>query len=69
MHLRRTRVANIEPKTHYVAQLKVERVENKAFGTTEKREVSEVTMLTIKGSDLGDVKDRLGKHLELVEDD
>lgn len=69
--------------THYVAQLKIERVDkpeppsssSRSYPpqpdmlTEGKREISEVTMLTIKAEDLQSLLDRLGKHIALVEDD
>lgn len=67
-------------ETHYVAQLKVERVDriipepvrggyNQPDPTPEKREISEVTHMTIKGDDLVRLLEKLRSHIALVEDE
>lgn len=65
--------------THYVAQLKIERVDKtspsersphrSSTDSEPKREVSEVTLLTIKGDTLDGLVARLSKHLAIIEED
>lgn len=65
--------------THYVAQLKIERVDKPDPGAgrshpglqppSDKREISEVTMLTIKADDIHALTEKLSKHIALIEDD
>ena len=60
---------------HYVAQIKVERIE-KTGGTTDRyntttpaeRAVSTLATVVIKGSDLDSLVQKAGAHLALVED-
>lgn len=73
-------MANTINETHYVAHLKVERVEktmpdlDARYGSSEKmpaerREVSEVTSVIIKGEVLERLLERLRGHIDLVEDE
>lgn len=67
--------------THYVAQLKIERVDkvepprSGGYGggsgpvpTDSKRDISEVTQLTIKGNTLDALIEKLGKHIQIIEE-
>ena len=59
-------------ESHFVASLKIERV-NRQTGmpgnVNEKRDVAEVTHMTIKSSSLSQLKQKLASHIALVEDD
>lgn len=63
--------------THYVAQLKIEKVEKvdlrvslqSSIPSEPKREISEVTQLTIKGDTLESLVLKLGKHIQIIEED
>lgn len=63
--------------THYVAQLKIERVDRTEPAQRQihqvppepKREVSEVTLLTVKATTLDALTEKLGKHIAIIEED
>lgn len=62
-----------EPKTHFVANLKIEKVERQPQAVGERgnvppRVVEELTHLTIKAEDLDTLTDKLGKHIALIEE-
>lgn len=55
--------------THYVAQLKIERVDvRETRPEGNKRDINEVTMLTIKAETLESLILKLGKHVEIIEE-
>lgn len=59
--------------THYVAQLKIERVDKpdsqgRMVPPEPKREVAEVTQLTIKAETLPSLIEKLGKHIVIIEE-
>lgn len=63
-----------EKKTHYVAQLKIERVDkvenrDRQSASGDKRDISEVTQLTIKADSLESLVEKLGKHVAIIEED
>lgn len=62
-----------ESNTHFVATLKVERVQRNVQSTNAAgkvdRVIDEVTHMTIKASDLESLKSRLNGHIKLVEED
>lgn len=56
--------------THYVAHLKIERVDvRETRPEGNKRDVSEVTQLTIKGNSLKSLTEKLHKHVEIIEEE
>ena len=59
--------------THFVAQLKVEKIERPDRGTVHRapdqmpdRDKTEVTQLTIKADTLPELITKLGKHIEII---
>lgn len=60
-----------EPEVEYLAELKIERIERPVRGTgpqPPKRERTEVTKLIVKANTLSRLVDRLGKHIEIIEE-
>lgn len=60
--------------THFVAHLKIERVDIESTGGRSmpgdtKRNVSEVTQLTIKADTLAGLTKKLGAHIRIIEED
>ena len=64
-----------EPKIHFVAHLKIEKVEKEPRsmsgdrGKTPPRVIDEVTHLTIKADTLEALTEKLGKHIAIIEED
>lgn len=62
--------------THYVANIRITRVDHvdqpsatsRSIPGDRKRIVTEAASITVKGSDLAALKDRVASHLALVED-
>ena len=60
---------------HFVAVLKIEHINRRITNAAgrpfdePKREIAEVTHMTIKAKSLDDLKSRLGAHINLVEAD
>ena len=59
-----------EVSTHYVAHLKIEKVEVRdTRAEANKRDISEVTQMTIKGKSLETLTEKLGRHIAIVEEE
>lgn len=58
------------PDAHYIAQLKIERVQPSAtIPAGDKRQITEVTHLTLRSGSLDSLKERLEAILSIVKDD
>ena len=61
-----------EPKTHFVASLKIEKVErntNPDPSARPGRVIDEVTHITLKSESLDKLKEKIAGHVALVEED
>ena len=62
---------NEQPKTHFVASLKIEKVEKSTSpdpGARPGRVIDETAHITLKSETLGHLIEKLGKHIAIIEE-